>query len=324
MSRGDTSHRPAVLVVDFGAHAQLIARRVRECHVFSEIVPHDITADDLATRRPAALVSSGWTEVGAPGRRPRRRERALPSSVCPSSASVTACRLMARPLGRPGREKRRGARIWSGPSCASTKPTCVFSGFTKGETLQVWMSHGDRIASLPTGFRASSCTSDNTPLCAIAERHPSRRIYGMQFHPEVVHTPRGKEILANFVHRICGCGSDWTMGSFIEQTCDAIRAQVGEDKVILGLSGGVDSSVAAALLHKAIGDQLTCIFVDNGLVAQRRARRPWKLFGGTSHQAASRRCVEALSHELKASPTRRKSARSSATNSSRSSSRRAE
>ncbi|MCA1658253.1 MAG: glutamine-hydrolyzing GMP synthase, partial [Verrucomicrobiaceae bacterium] len=142
-----------------------------------------------------------------------------------------------------------------------TNGSQLFEGI--GDQLDIWSSHGDKLTALPKGFRAAA-RSDNSPFAAIED--PQRKLYGLQFHPEVAHTPRGKEILRNFVYHICHCAMDWTMGSFIEEACDRVRAQVGERKVVLGLSGGVDSSVTAALLHKAIGDQLTCIFVNNGLL----------------------------------------------------------
>src|SRR5205085_6928800 len=136
------------------------------------------------------------------------------------------------------------------------------------ETLQVWNSHGDKLTKLPRGFKPAAAT-ENSRFAAIEDEE--RKLFGLQFHPEVAHTPQGREILANFVHSICGCGKNWTMHSYIEQAVEAVRAQVGKEKVILGLSGGVDSSVAAALLHKAIGKQLTCIFVNNGVLRGREA-----------------------------------------------------
>src|SRR5205085_1191326 len=145
-----------------------------------------------------------------------------------------------------------------------------------GEAMDVWNSHGDKLTKLPRGFRAVGRT-DNSQFAAVED--PKRRFYGLQFHPEVVHTPRGRELLENFVYEICGAPPDWTMGSFIEETCALIRGKVGDDHVILGLSGGVDSSVAAALLHKAIGDQLTCVFVNNGLLRANEAENVQRIFG---------------------------------------------
>jgi GMP synthase (glutamine-hydrolysing) len=158
------------------------------------------------------------------------------------------------------------------------KDSPLFEGL--GESVDIWNSHGDKLTKLPKGFRTIGCT-DNSDFAAIEE--PKKKFYGLQFHPEVVHTPRGKEILQNFVYRICGCSMDWTMGGFIEETCEQVRAQVGDAHVILGLSGGVDSSVAAALLHKAIGDQLTCVFVNNGLLRGREAETVQRVFGDNFH-----------------------------------------
>ncbi|MEO5721842.1 MAG: glutamine-hydrolyzing GMP synthase, partial [Chthoniobacterales bacterium] len=154
----------------------------------------------------------------------------------------------------------------------------LFEGI--GEHLDIWNSHGDKVTALPEGFRSAAHT-ENSPLAAIED--PAKRLYGLQFHPEVAHTPRGKEIIQNFVYHICGCAMDWTMGSFIDEACARVRQQVGEEKVVLGLSGGVDSSVVAALLHKAIGDQLTCIFVNNGLLREREAEMVQRVFGENFH-----------------------------------------
>ena len=151
---------------------------------------------------------------------------------------------------------------------------------TGSEALDIWNSHGDKLTKLPKGYHVVA-TTDNSPYAAIED--PKRKFYGLQFHPEVAHTPRGKELLQNFVYNICGCKMDWTMGSFIEQTCEEIRQQVGTDHVVLGLSGGVDSSVAAALLHKAIGDQLTCIFVNNGLLRANEEEVVQRIFGENFH-----------------------------------------
>jgi len=158
------------------------------------------------------------------------------------------------------------------PGCA------LFAGLPR--QLQVWNSHGDRLTRLPRGFVVVA-TSDNSPYAAI--EHPHKRFYGLQFHPEVVHTPRGRELLANFVHKVCGCGRQWTMRNYLEQAVAEIRARVGQERVLLGLSGGVDSSVAAALLHRAVGDQLTCIFVNNGLLRAREAEVVQEVFGRHFH-----------------------------------------
>ena len=144
------------------------------------------------------------------------------------------------------------------------------------KSLQVWNSHGDKLTKIPNGFKPVAVT-ENSEYAAIENRE--KKFFGLQFHPEVVHTPRGKEIISNFVHGVCGCGKSWTMRNYVEQAVEEIRAQVGQEKVVLGLSGGVDSSVAAALLHKAIGDQLTCIFVNNGVLRAREAEVVQQVFG---------------------------------------------
>jgi GMP synthase (glutamine-hydrolysing) len=154
----------------------------------------------------------------------------------------------------------------------------LFDGI--GEQIDIWSSHGDKVTAMPTGFRSAAHT-ENSPFAAMED--PARKLYALQFHPEVAHTPRGKEIIQNFVFHICGCSMDWTMGSFIEEACDRVRRQVGDQKVVLGLSGGVDSSVTAALLHKAIGDQLTCIFVNNGLLRSREAEMVQRVFEENFH-----------------------------------------
>ncbi len=166
------------------------------------------------------------------------------------------------------REYGKGTLTVKAKSCA------LFKGLPT--QLQVWNSHGDKLTKIPGGFKPVAAT-ENSPFAAIEDR--ARKLFGIQFHPEVVHTPRGREIISNFVHGICGCGREWTMRSYAEQAIEAVRAQVGGERVILGLSGGVDSSVAAALLHKAIGEQLTCIFVNNGLLRAREAEVVQQVFG---------------------------------------------
>ena len=183
------------------------------------------------------------------------------------------------------------------------------------EQLQVWNSHGDKLTKLPRGFKPVAVT-ENSPFAAIENR--AQKLFGLQFHPEVVHTPRGKEIMSNFVHQICGCGKSWTMRNYVEQAVAEIRRQVGGEKVILGLSGGVDSSVAAALLHKAIGSQLTCIFVNNGVLRAREAEVVQEVFGRNfkmklQYEDASKLFLK----RLKESPTRNANAKSSAGRSSR-------
>jgi GMP synthase (glutamine-hydrolysing) len=265
-----------IAILDFGSqYTQVIARRVRECRVYSEILPHTTTAAELKKLGVSGVILSGGPASvyakGAP-----KVDKKIFSLGVPVLGICYGMQLIAHNLG--GKVERSSHREYGAGTLTAEKGCPLFAKLpTK---LEVWNSHGDRITKLPTGFTPMG-TTENSPHAVIGD--PKRHIYGMQFHPEVVHTPRGKEIISNFVHRICGCASDWTMGSFIERACEQIRAQVGEDRVILGLSGGVDSSVAAALLHKAIGDQLTCIFVDNGLIRKGEREAVEKLFGDHFH-----------------------------------------
>ncbi|MDY7101873.1 MAG: glutamine-hydrolyzing GMP synthase [Actinomycetota bacterium] len=249
-----------VLVVDFGAqYAQLIARRVREAHVYSEIVPHSISADEVARRRPKGIVLSGGPKSvhveGAPSIDPAIYELGVPVlGIC------YGAQLLAQQLG--GRVAHTGRGEYGrtdltvhgdGGVLAHDLPT----------TQPVWMSHFDSIAEAPEGFVVTASAPD-APVAALEER--DRRFYGVQFHPEVVHTPHGQQMLERFLHDVCGCGTDWTMSSVIESQMALVREQVGDGRAICALSGGVDSAVAAALVHRAIGSQLTCVFVDTGLM----------------------------------------------------------
>lgn len=262
-----------ILILDFGSqYTQVIARRVRECNVFSEIIPYRTKAAAIAKLKPTGIILSGGPASvyakDAPLVDPLVYDLGIPVlGIC------YGMQLIAHTLG--GKVERSEHREY-GPGKLQGDRTCAL--FHKlPATLDVWNSHGDKITKLPRGFKALGRT-ENSPHAVIGDQ--KRNIYGLQFHPEVVHTPRGSEIIANFVHRICGCRPNWTMESFIDRTCREIREQVGDGKVILGLSGGVDSSVAAALLHKAIGDQLTCIFVDNGLLRAGEADAVQRLFAG--------------------------------------------
>ena len=262
-----------ILILDFGSqYTQVIARRVRECQVFSEIIPYTTKASAIAKLKPSGIILSGGpASVYAP--KAPQVDRKIYDLGIPVLGICYGMQLIAHGLG--GKVERSTEREY-GPGKLKGDAKCAL--FHKlPATLEVWNSHGDKITKLPTGFRPLGRT-ENSPHAVIGDT--KRNIYGLQFHPEVVHTPRGSEIIANFVHRICGCKSNWTMESFIERTCREIREQVGDGKVILGLSGGVDSSVAAALIHKAIGDQLTCIFVDNGLLRANETKAVEKLFAG--------------------------------------------
>jgi GMP synthase (glutamine-hydrolysing) len=252
-----------VLVVDFGAqYAQLIARRVREAHVYSEIVPHTITAGELAEREPCAVILSGGPKSvnveGAPLLDPAIYELGVPLlGIC------YGAQLIARQLG--GRVERTGigeyGRTAMSVASDGPAPSVLFKSVPR--SFDVWMSHFDAVAEPPPGFRSTASTS-GAPVAALED--PARAIYGVQFHPEVAHTAGGQEVLKAFLYEVCGCRPSWTMASIIESTVCAVREQVGRERVICGLSGGVDSAVAAALVHKAVGDQLTCVLVDTGLL----------------------------------------------------------
>jgi GMP synthase (glutamine-hydrolysing) len=254
--------RELVLILDFGAqYTQLIARRVREQRVYCEIHPCTIPFDDVRAMNPRAVILSGGPASvyaqGAPQVDPRVFELGVPVlGIC------YGLQLIAHLLGgkvEPATEREYGhARV------VVEKNEGIFHRFAKREALDVWMSHGDRIASLPPGFQTIG-VSGNTPFCAVG--NPQRRIYGVQFHPEVAHTPRGADVLASFLFDVAGLQPTWTPGVFTQESIASVRAKVTEgDHVICGLSGGVDSSVAAVLCHRALGDRLTCIFVDNGLL----------------------------------------------------------
>src|SRR5882724_1745819 len=254
-----------IVILDFGSqYTQVIARRIRECNVYSVILRYDTPAEDIAKLAPKGIILSGGP-ASVYARNAPLPDRAIFQVDIPILGICYGLQLLAQYLGgkvEPGqkREYGKGALRVKDSFCP------LFANLP--ETLQVWNSHGDKLTKIPSGFKSAAVT-ENSNFAAIEDR--SGRRFGLQFHPEVAHTPQGREILANFVHNICGCGKNWTMHNYIEQAVEAIRAQVDGEKVILGLSGGVDSSVAAALLHKAIGDQLTCIFVNNGLLRGREA-----------------------------------------------------
>jgi GMP synthase (glutamine-hydrolysing) len=249
-----------VLVVDFGAqYAQLIARRVREAHVYSEIVPHSITAAEVAARRPTGVIFSGGPASvhaeGAPLIDPAIYELDVPLLGICYGAQLVALQL--------GGEVAKTGRGEYGRATLESVADSVLLGAGVPAEQTVWMSHFDTITRAPEGFRAVAKTAE-TPVAVLES--VERRIYGVQFHPEVVHTPRGQELLKTFLYDVCGARPTWTMSSVIETQVEAIRKQVGAERVICGLSGGVDSAVAAALVHKAIGPQLTCVYVDTGLM----------------------------------------------------------
>jgi GMP synthase (glutamine-hydrolysing) len=256
------AHRDRILILDFGSqYTQLIARRIREERVYCEIHPPDLDADAVRRFAPAGIVLSGGPssvlDEGAPRMAPGVLELGLPVlGIC------YGLQLLAHQLG--GLVERAEEREYGR---AQLKIEAVehplFAGLEGGPGRTVWMSHGDRVLRLPPGFRVLA-TSESSPFAAVA--HVDEPLYGLQFHPEVVHTEGGRRILANFAHRICGCRGSWTMETFLEEGVAAVRARVGDGHAVCGLSGGVDSSVAAALVHRAIGDRLTCLFVDHGLL----------------------------------------------------------
>ena len=262
-----------IVILDFGSqYTQVIARRVRECNVYSIILRYDTPAAEIAALKPSGLILSGGPSSvyakNAPLPDPAIFKMGLPLlGVC------FGLQLLGHFLG--GKVEKGEKREYGKGTLRVTDSFCpLFANLP--ESLQVWNSHGDKLTKLPKGFKSVAVT-ENSQYAAIENR--AKKMFGLQFHPEVAHTPRGKEIIANFVHNICGCGKNWTMRSYIEQAVEEIRAQVGNERVILGLSGGVDSSVAAALIHKAIGDQLTCIFVNNGVLRGREAGVVREVFG---------------------------------------------
>jgi GMP synthase (glutamine-hydrolysing) len=266
-----------VVILDFGSqYTQVIARRIRECQVYSQILPYDTKATDIAKLKPKGLILSGGPS-SVYGRKAPHPDKAIFDLGIPILGICYGVQLMAHFLG--GKVEFSERREYGPGQLEVRDGECpLFDGL--GNVIDIWNSHGDKVTKLPKGFRAVG-TSDNSPYAAIEQ--PKKRFYGLQFHPEVVHTPRGKEVLQNFVYNICECGMDWTMGSFIEETCLRVREQVGDAHVVLGLSGGVDSSVAAALLHKAIGDQLTCVFVNNGVLRANEAETVQRIFRDNFH-----------------------------------------
>jgi GMP synthase (glutamine-hydrolysing) len=282
--------QPTILVLDFGSqYTQLIARRVRETHVYSEIVDSAVPVEELLRHNPAGLILSGGPasvhEEGAPTVDPRIFELGIPVlGVC------YGLQLMTQMLG--GRVQRSGSREYGSAEIEADVASPFFKGVPARS--QVWMSHADEVVELAPGFTAIARSGrvPNTAICDAA-----RNLYGVQFHPEVVHSKHGKRMVRNFVRGICGCKGRWTPRAYIEQTVEDLRTRVGSDHVICGLSGGVDSAVAALLLHKAIGDQLTCIFVDNGLLRMNEADKLMEIFGRKLHMRI--RKVDAVDHFMK-------------------------
>ena len=263
-----------MLVVDFGAqYAQLIARRVREANVYSEIVPHDISATGVRRRHPAGLILSGGPEsvhaAGAP-----RLDPEILSLGIPVLGICYGAQLLAHELG--GKVDRSGLAEYGRVELHVTGPGTVVSADLPADQ-QVWMSHRDAVVRPPEGAAVTAVTADSP---AASFEHPAGRLFGVQFHPEVAHTPHGQRMLENFLYEACGCAPAWTADCIVETSVAAIRAQVGAGRAVCGLSGGVDSAVAAALVRKAIGDRLTCIFVDTGLMRAGEAAQVRDVFAG--------------------------------------------
>ncbi len=274
-SQGDT-----ILIVDFGSQVtQLIARRVREAGVYSEIAPFTMAEEAFKRMKPAGIILSG-SPAGVPEEGSPRAPQMLFEAGVPILGICYGQQVMSHQLGgevRPGHETGEGGEFGRA-FLTVTKRCALFDGlWEEGERHQVWMSHGDKVTNFAPGFEIVSIY-DGAPFAVIADEE--RRFYGTQFHPEVVHTPDGGKLIANFVRHVCGCAGDWTMAQFRETKIAEIREQVGDAKVICGLSGGVDSAVAAVLIHEAIGDQLTCVFVDHGLMRMGEADQVVSLFRG--------------------------------------------
>ncbi|MGD8310110.1 MAG: glutamine-hydrolyzing GMP synthase [Chromatiales bacterium] len=260
-------HADRLLILDFGSqYSQLIARRVREAGVYCELHPWDMTPEEIRDFAPRGIVLSGGPQSVHEQETPRAADLVFSLGV-PVLGICYGMQTMAAQLGgvvEPAAHREYGyAQVRArGHSRLLTNIEDHASPEGYG-LLDVWMSHGDRVDGLPPGFQVI-CETDNAPLAGMADE--TRGFYGLQFHPEVTHTPQGQRIIERFVHEICGCGRLWTPGNIIDDMIARVREQVGDDDVVLGLSGGVDSSVVGALLHQAIGDQLTCVFVDNGLL----------------------------------------------------------
>jgi GMP synthase (glutamine-hydrolysing) len=284
-----------IVVLDFGSqYTQLIARRVRESRVYCEIHPFNVSLNRLAALKPEGIILSGGPasvyQESAPKVKDDIFKLPVPFlGICYGMGMIN--------LTAGGDVARADQREYGPAELIIDHDTDLFHGFIKNERVGVWMSHGDKMVSMPAGWTALA-HSDNSPIAAFAD--PSRRFFGLQFHPEVAHTDRGKEILDNFVLRICGCQPTWTIEHFVESSVKRIREQVGPGRVICALSGGVDSSVAASLVQRAIGERLICLFVNNGLLRLNEAERVCGLFSerfGSSFRYvdASKRFIDALS-----------------------------
>jgi len=270
--------RPHVLILDFGSqYTMLIARRIREQSVYCEIQPCTIALDEVRRRAPSAIVLSGGPssvyDAGAPGVDVGVYELGVPVLGICYGEQITA-----HALG--GQVERSDHREYGPAKVTVQRAEGIFARFRAGESIDVWMSHGDRVARLPDGFEVLG-TSPGSPFAAVA--HKARRIYGVQFHPEVAHTPRGEELLAAFLFDVAGLTPDWSAGAFVDEAVARVRAQVPTGRALCALSGGVDSSVAAVLAQRALGDRLTCIFVDNGVLRKGERDQVERVFRGAFH-----------------------------------------
>jgi GMP synthase (glutamine-hydrolysing) len=263
-----------IVVLDYGGqYSQLIARRVRDCGVFSELLPHHVSIDEVAARKPRGIILSGGpASVYAPGA-PTLDQRLLELGV-PVMGICYGMQLLVHTLG--GRVEEAEVGEFGRSELNVTEPGVLLAGLPREQTC--WMSHRDTVYEPPPGFTALA-SSTGSPVAAVQDL--ARGIYGIQFHPEVVHTPYGQQILTRFLTEVCGCEPNWSAASIVEEQIRRIREQVGEGQVICGLSGGVDSSVAALLVHRAIGDQLTCVFVDHGLMRKDEGEQVIKTFRDT-------------------------------------------
>ena len=268
-----------ILILDFGSQVtQLIARRVREQQVYCELHPFDVSEDFIRAYNPQGIILSG-----GPNSVYEALEWKAPQVVFELGVPVLGIcygmQTMAQQLG--GKVESSGKREFGYAEIRARGHSALFKDIEDRQNaeghglLDVWMSHGDKVTEMPPGFSIIA-SNESCPVAAMADE--ARRFYAVQFHPEVTHTLKGKEMIARFVHEICGCGNDWNMPDYVNEAIEKVRAQVGEEEVILGLSGGVDSSVVAALLHRAIGDQLTCVFVDNGLLRLNEAEQVMRTF----------------------------------------------
>jgi GMP synthase (glutamine-hydrolysing) len=286
--------REVVVILDFGSqYTQLIARRIRQCHVYCEIHPYNLPLETIRRLNPRGIILSGGPASVYEPEAPAASAELFQMGV-PMLGICYGMQLMTHQLG--GRVAPAAEREY-GNAELSIDEGCPFFGGLPADKIPVWMSHGDRIQQLPPGFKSVART-DNSPIAAMQDA--TARLYGIQFHPEVTHTPQGLQMLQNFLYRICGCSPSWTMQAFVEPAVAAIRDRVGEERVLCALSGGVDSSVTALLVRRAIGERLTCIFVDNGLLRASEAdevqQRLGPIFGDSFVSVDAR---ERFMHRLK-------------------------